>query len=62
MAFSEKPRFPGAVNCEFTEKMDFIDPSDPQGVIPVYRVMDRNGQIFNTAHDPKVLSTDISHT
>ena len=51
----EKPRFPGAMNCEFTEKLGFVDPSDPQGIIPVYRVMDRHGTVIDEAHDPKVI-------
>ena len=49
----DKPRFPGALNSYYTEKLEFDDPDDG-GVIPVYRVMDRNGKVFDEAHDPKV--------
>lgn len=56
--FQDKPRFPGAINSYYTEKMSFIDPEDGQA-IPVYRVMDRNGKVFNESHDPKVSSVLI---
>lgn len=49
----DKPRFPGALNSYYTEKLEFDDPDDGQA-IPVYRVMDRNGKVFDEAHDPKV--------
>lgn len=49
----DRPRFPGALNSYYTEKLEFDDPDDG-GVIPVYRVMDRNGKVFDEAHDPKV--------
>ena len=49
----DKPRFPGAINSCYTEKMSFVDPEDGEG-IPVYRVMDRNGKVFNESHDPEV--------
>lgn len=49
----DKPRFPGALNSYYTEKLEFDDPDDGR-VIPVYRVMDRNGKVFDEAHDPKV--------
>lgn len=51
--FQEKPRFPGAVKAHYTEKMDFVVPDDGQ-IIPVYRVMDLNGNVLNESHDPKV--------
>lgn len=51
--FQEKPRFPGAVNAHYTEKMDFVVPDDGQ-IIQVYRVMDLNGNVLNESHDPKV--------
>ena len=51
--FQEKPRFPGAVNAHYTEKMDFVVPDDGQ-IIPVYRVIDLNGNVLNESHDPKV--------
>ena len=49
----DKPRFPGALNSCYTEKLEFDDPDDG-GVIPVYRVMDRKGNVFAEALDPKV--------
>ncbi|PFX16965.1 2-oxoisovalerate dehydrogenase subunit alpha, mitochondrial [Stylophora pistillata] len=49
----DKPRFPGALNSYYTEKLEFDDPDDGEA-IPVYRVMDRNGKVFNEAHDPKL--------
>lgn len=49
----DKPRFPGALNSYYTENLEFDDPEDGE-TIPVYRVMDRNGKVFNEAHDPKV--------
>lgn len=51
--FQDKPRFPGAENSYYTEKMSFVDPQDGE-TIPVYRVMDRNGKVFDESHDPKV--------
>ena len=51
--FQEKPRFPGAANAHYTEKMDFVNPDDGQ-IIPVYRVMDLDGNVLNESHDPKV--------
>ena len=51
--YQDKPRFPGALNSYYTEKLEFDDPDDGEA-IPVYRVMDRNGKVFNEAHDPKV--------
>lgn len=50
----DKPRFPGALNSCYTEKLEFDDPDDGEA-IPVYRVMDRNGKVFDEAHDPKVI-------
>lgn len=52
----DKPRFPGALNSYYTEKLEFDDPDDGE-VIPVYRVMDRNGKVIDEAHDPKVNSS-----
>ena len=54
--FPDKPRFPGAVNSCYTEKMSFVDPEDGE-TIPVYRVMDRNGKVFDESQDPNVSET-----
>ena len=51
--FQDKPRFPGALNSRYTEKMSFVDPDDGE-TIPVYRVMDRRGKVFDESHNLKV--------
>ena len=51
--FKDKPKFPGAANAFYTEKMDFINPDDDV-IIPVYRVMDLNGNNFDESQNPKV--------
>lgn len=51
--FQEKPRFPGVANARYTKKMDFLNPDDGE-IIPVYRVMDLNGNVLNESNDPKV--------
>jgi 2-oxoisovalerate dehydrogenase E1 component alpha subunit len=38
--------FPGALNSEFTDKLDFIQPSQ-QKAIPTYRVMNQYGEIID---------------
>jgi 2-oxoisovalerate dehydrogenase E1 component alpha subunit len=38
--------FPGALNSEFTDKLDFIQPSK-QDAIPTYRVMNQYGDIID---------------
>lgn len=49
----EKPQFPGA-SAEFVDQLEFIQPNVISG-IPVYRVMDRAGNIINPSQDPQVL-------
>uniref|UniRef100_A0A9J8B8V9 2-oxoisovalerate dehydrogenase subunit alpha n=1 Tax=Cyprinus carpio carpio TaxID=630221 RepID=A0A9J8B8V9_CYPCA len=49
---AEKPQFPGA-SAEFIDHLEFIQPNVISG-IPVYRVMDRQGQIINPSEDPKL--------
>ena len=51
--FEDKPKFLGAANAFYTEKMDFINPDDDV-IIPVYRVMDLNGNNFDESQNPKV--------
>nr|XP_033810856.1 2-oxoisovalerate dehydrogenase subunit alpha, mitochondrial [Geotrypetes seraphini] len=51
-SLEEKPQFPGA-SAEFVDKLDFILPNVISG-IPIYRVMDRQGQIVNPAEDPQL--------
>ncbi|GAA6079188.1 2-oxoisovalerate dehydrogenase subunit alpha, mitochondrial [Tachysurus ichikawai] len=48
----EKPQFPGA-SAEFIDHLEFIQPNVISG-IPVYRVMDRQGQIINPSEDPQL--------
>uniref|UniRef100_A0ACB8FTY4 Uncharacterized protein n=1 Tax=Sphaerodactylus townsendi TaxID=933632 RepID=A0ACB8FTY4_9SAUR len=51
-SLEEKPQFPGA-SAEFVEKLEFIQPNVISG-IPIYRVMDRQGQIINPSEDPQL--------
>ncbi|XP_038548907.1 2-oxoisovalerate dehydrogenase subunit alpha, mitochondrial isoform X2 [Micropterus salmoides] len=48
----EKPQFPGA-SAEFVDQLEFIQPNVISG-IPVYRVMDRQGNIINPSQDPQL--------
>lgn len=52
---TEGPLFPGAVT-KWTDKLDFTEPSNSP--IPVYRVLDRKGQIVDSSQEPK-LSMEI---
>lgn len=51
--FPARVLFPGALNSEFTNEMEFIRPSTHKA-IPTYRVMDQYGQVIN-----KQLGVDI---
>lgn len=53
---AERPQFPGA-SAAFVDTLDFIQPNVLAG-IPVYRVMDRQGQILNPSQDPQVRGRD----
>ncbi|XP_054150970.1 2-oxoisovalerate dehydrogenase subunit alpha, mitochondrial, partial [Melozone crissalis] len=48
----ERPQFPGA-SAEFAERLEFIQPQVLSG-IPVYRVMDRQGQVIRQSEDPQL--------
>uniref|UniRef100_A0A8C3MFZ2 2-oxoisovalerate dehydrogenase subunit alpha n=1 Tax=Geospiza parvula TaxID=87175 RepID=A0A8C3MFZ2_GEOPR len=48
----ERPQFPGA-SAEFAERLEFIQPQVLAG-IPVYRVMDRQGQVIRDSEDPQL--------
>ncbi|NXO76853.1 ODBA dehydrogenase, partial [Sitta europaea] len=48
----ERPQFPGA-SAEFAERLEFIQPNVLAG-IPVYRVMDRQGQVLRPDEDPQL--------
>jgi hypothetical protein len=43
---SRRVLFPGALNSEFTDKLDFMQPSQ-QAAIPTFRVMNQFGEIID---------------
>jgi 2-oxoisovalerate dehydrogenase E1 component alpha subunit len=43
---NDRVLFPGALNSEFTDKLDFIQPSQ-QTAIPTYRCMNQYGEIID---------------
>ncbi|XP_076250659.1 branched chain keto acid dehydrogenase E1 subunit alpha isoform X2 [Rhynchophorus ferrugineus] len=49
---SSQPNFPGA-KTSWTEKLQFTD-SSSYSPIPVYRVLDRRGNVLDPAEDPKL--------
>ncbi|KAF7278270.1 hypothetical protein GWI33_008626 [Rhynchophorus ferrugineus] len=49
---SSQPNFPGA-KTSWTEKLQFTD-SSSYSPIPVYRVLDRRGNVLHPAEDPKL--------
>lgn len=51
----EKPQFPGS-RSEYTYKLSFLDPEKIPG-IPVYRVLNKDGQMTESSQDPKVRET-----
>uniref|UniRef100_W5NA50 2-oxoisovalerate dehydrogenase subunit alpha n=1 Tax=Lepisosteus oculatus TaxID=7918 RepID=W5NA50_LEPOC len=56
-SLDEKPQFPGA-SADFVDHLEFIQPNVISG-IPVYRVMDRQGQIINPAEDPQLPKEEV---
>lgn len=50
--FSSQPNFPGA-RTSWTEKLEFLRPDQPTP-IPVYRVMDRLGNVIIPSEDPNL--------
>lgn len=56
-SLDDKPQFPGA-SAEFVDKLDFIQPNVISG-IPIYRVMDRQGQIINPSEDPHLPQEEV---
>lgn len=48
----EKPEFPGS-RSQFVHKLQFLQPDLLEG-IPVYRVMNRKGEIIDESQDPKI--------
>ncbi|GFT39157.1 2-oxoisovalerate dehydrogenase subunit alpha [Trichonephila clavipes] len=51
----DKPQFPGS-QSRWTEKLEFVR-GDIYDGIPVYRVMNRDGNIIDPSHDPKGSAT-----
>ena len=49
---TDRPQFPGS-RSEWTEKLDFIRSESYPG-IPVYRVMNRDGHVFDQSQDPNL--------
>ena len=49
----DRPNFPGS-RSNWTESLEFVQPDLYDG-IPVYRVMNRKGEIIDPNYDPKVL-------
>ncbi|XP_032750058.1 2-oxoisovalerate dehydrogenase subunit alpha, mitochondrial isoform X2 [Rattus rattus] len=56
-SLDDKPQFPGA-SAEFVDKLEFIQPNVISG-IPIYRVMDRQGQIINPSEDPHLPQEEV---
>jgi len=50
-------QFPGA-KAHYTQKLDFLQPDVSNG-IPIYRVMDRNGVVFDESHDPRLSKEEL---
>ena len=51
---ADRPLYPGA-KSKFTEKLEFLLPETVEG-IPVYRVLDRRGNVIDPSQDPKVIN------
>ncbi|XP_062995821.1 2-oxoisovalerate dehydrogenase subunit alpha, mitochondrial-like [Elgaria multicarinata webbii] len=51
-SLEEKPQFPGA-SAEFIDRLEFIQPNVTSG-IPIYRVMDQQGQVVSPSEDPQL--------
>jgi len=50
-------QFPGA-KAEYTQKLEFLQPDVYNG-IPIYRVMDRSGVVFDESHDPNLSEEEL---
>ncbi|XP_062996036.1 2-oxoisovalerate dehydrogenase subunit alpha, mitochondrial-like [Elgaria multicarinata webbii] len=51
-SLEEKMQFPGA-SAEFIDRLEFIQPNVTSG-IPIYRVMDQQGQVVSPSEDPQL--------
>jgi len=56
---SVQANFPGA-KAKYTESLDFINPDELDG-IPIYRVMNNEGQIIKPDHDPNLGEEQLVH-
>lgn len=54
---SQKPNFPGA-KTSWTEKLQFTEPSS-YTPIPVYRIMDRKGNIIDPSEEPEIPNENL---
>jgi len=52
-------QFPGA-RAAYTEKLEILQPDVTNG-IPIYRVMDRYGKVFDQTHEPSIESEELQH-
>ncbi|ORZ34693.1 Thiamin diphosphate-binding protein [Catenaria anguillulae PL171] len=50
-ATDDGPRFPGALNSKYTHGLSFIH---QDGVLPTYRVLDKDGRVVDASQDPHV--------
>lgn len=49
---ADRPLFPGS-RSRWTERLDFMGSDSYEG-IPVYRCMDRSGEVIDKSHDPQL--------
>ena len=52
-------QFPGA-RAAYTERLEILQPDVTNG-IPIYRVMDRYGKVFDQTHEPNIESEELQH-
>merc|ERR1719470_481196 len=52
-------QFPGA-KAAYTEKLEVLQPDVMNG-IPIYRVMDRDGKVFDLSHEPSIDMEELQH-
>merc|ERR1719500_1703715 len=52
-------QFPGA-KASYTENLDVLQPDVTNG-IPIYRVMDRYGKVFDQTHEPNIDLEELQH-
>ena len=52
-------QFPGA-RAAYTEKLEILQPDLTNG-IPIYRVMDRYGKVFDQTHEPSIDTEELQH-